>query len=129
MNETPGTKPGTGSMELGLVSECLGEAVGFIRLNGEVDVYSAPRLRNAMLEHIDAGRPSLIVELSEVTYLDSSGLGVLVAGLKRAKEHEGQVYIIAPMPRIMRVLEITGLDKVFTITATVDEALQRAERK
>lgn len=129
MDDSQGIKAGGGSLELGLESERLGGDVGLLKISGEVDVYTSPRLRTAMLEHLDGGCSSLIVDLADVDYLDSSGLGTLVAGLKRSKEQGGQVYLVSPKPRIVRVLEVTGLDQVFSVLGSVEEACQHVERK
>jgi len=112
-----------------VTSERKSASAGFVKLSGEVDVYTSPRVRTAMLSLLDSGCSSLIVDLSEVDYLDSSGLGILVAGLKRAREHSGEVFLVSPKPRIVHVLEVTGLDKVFRILGSVDEAVELAERK
>lgn len=106
----------------------ISDTLAVMRLTGEIDLYTSPRVRSAMLEYLDAGCTSLIVDLSEVDYLDSSGLGTLVAGLKRSKEHGGQVYLVSPKPRIARVLEVTGLNDVFSVLDSVDEARTAAER-
>ncbi|MCC6483440.1 MAG: STAS domain-containing protein [Armatimonadetes bacterium] len=116
-------------MDFGVSSERPSPAIGLVSVTGEIDVYTSPRVRSAMLEHFEAGCTSLVVDLSSVDYLDSSGLGILVAGLKRARELGGEVLLVTTKPRIMRVLEVTGLDKVFNISATMDEALQKTERK
>jgi len=68
------------------------------------------------------------MDLSKVDYLDSSGLGILVAGLKRSRENGGEVFLVNPKPRIRHVLEVTGLHNVFTILGSVDEAVAHAER-
>lgn len=116
-------------MEFGIDAEKRGDKIGIIRLNGEVDVYTSPRVRAAMLEHLEQGCKYLIIDLTQVDYLDSSGLGILVAGLKRSRESGGEVFLVSPKPRIQHVLEVTGLQKVFTILDSVDAALARAEGK
>jgi anti-sigma B factor antagonist len=110
-------------MDFKISSERPGGTIGLVTVTGEIDVYTSPRVRSAMLELFEAGCTSLIVDLSNVDYLDSSGLGVLVAGLKRAREHGGEVHIVTSKVRIMRVLEVTGLDKIFSISSTAAEAL------
>jgi len=114
-------------MELGIDSGKRGDSIAVIRLTGEVDVYTSPRVRSAMLEQLDGGCKYLVIDLASVDYLDSSGLGILVAGLKRARENGGEVYLVSPKPRIQHVLEVTGLHKVFTVKESVDEAVACAE--
>lgn len=84
-------------------------------LNGEVDSYNAPKLRERMIGLIDEGNPQLVVNLGGVDYIDSTGLGTLVGGLKRASEKGGAIRIICPNEQIHKVFSITGLVKVFPI--------------
>jgi anti-sigma B factor antagonist len=90
---------------------------------GEVDVYTAPALRDRISDLIDAGQHTLVVDLGGVEFLDSTGLGVLVAGLNRAKEVGGSLTLVCPQERVLKLFRITGLDEVFTVHGTVDEAL------
>jgi len=84
-------------------------------LSGEVDSYNSPRLREKMLALIEAGTPNLIVNMTGVDYIDSTGLGTLVAGLKRATEKGGSIRLVCPNEQINKVFTITGLVKVFPI--------------
>ena len=94
-----------------------------IELEGEVDVYTAPQLKQQMISMLEGGARDLVVNLTKVDYLDSTALGVLIGGLKRMREMEGNMVLVCPSPRIRRVFEITGLDKIFDIYNTEDEAL------
>lgn len=91
-------------------------------LTGEVDSYNAPKLREKMVSLIDGGHADMVLNLTGVDYIDSTGLGALVAGLKRANENGGSVRIICPNPAILKVFQITSLVKVFTIYGTEQEA-------
>jgi len=84
-------------------------------LSGEVDSYNSPKLRERMVSLIDEGKPSLVINMAGVDYIDSTGLGTLVAGLKRASEKGGTIRIICPNEQIYKVFNITGLVKVFQI--------------
>src|SRR5580692_4037473 len=86
---------------------------------GEVDVYSAPELREQLSELLSAAAPSLIVNLSEVSFLDSTGIGTLVAGLNRAVQFGGTLTLVCDHERILKLFRITGLDSVFAIRASV----------
>ncbi|MEN6358055.1 MAG: STAS domain-containing protein [Armatimonadota bacterium] len=86
-----------------------------IELNGEVDAYTSARFREIMLELIDDGGIDLIINMCKVEYIDSSGLGALVGGLKRVSERDGKIMIVSDGPQIKKVFEITGLEKVFPI--------------
>ncbi|MGH9059710.1 MAG: STAS domain-containing protein [Acidimicrobiales bacterium] len=108
-------------MELGLdVTERQGYAV--LAVQGEVDVYTAPRLRERLVELVTEGTRRIVVDLEGVDFLDSTGLGVLVGGLKRLRSHGGDLTLVCTQPRILKVFEITGLTKVFSIHETVEAA-------
>jgi anti-sigma B factor antagonist len=88
-----------------------------------VDLYSSPGLRERIIQLIDEGQTRLIVNLQEVGFMDSSGLGVLVGGLKRLNERGGKLVLVCPEGSPLKVLTITGLDKVFPIHASLEGAL------
>ncbi|MCX8053022.1 MAG: STAS domain-containing protein [Armatimonadetes bacterium] len=89
--------------------------VPIIGLQGEVDVYTAPQLKQQMISLLEQGAKEIVVDLTDVDYLDSTALGVLIGGLKRLREIDGNLMLICPNARIRRVFEITGLDKIFDI--------------
>jgi anti-sigma B factor antagonist len=91
------------------------EGTPVLDLNGEVDSYNSPKLREKMVTLIDDGQSNLVINLSGVDYIDSTGLGTLVGGLKRASEKGGAIQIICPNEQIYKVFSITGLVKVFKI--------------
>ena len=90
---------------------------------GEMDAYTTPQVKVAMQQMLDEGHRFLIVNLARAEYLDSTALGALVGALKRAREKGGDLHLVAPTPRIMRLLDITRLSKVFSIDATDEEAV------
>lgn len=92
-------------------------------LSGEVDSYNAPRLREKMVSLIDEGHANLLVNMTGVDYIDSTGLGTLVGGLKRASEKNGAIQIVCPNEQIYKVFSITGLVKVFPIFSDEASAL------
>ena len=108
-------------MDLSLSTRTLGERT-VLDVAGEVDVYSAPTLRDRIADLLEASQPSLIVNLSDVTFLDSTGIGTLVAGLNRAVQLCGTLALVCVHDRILKLFCITGLDAVFTIFPTVDAA-------
>ena len=111
-------------MDLGLdVTEHDGVAV--LAVQGEVDVYTAPRLREKLVELVTQGKHRIVVDLEAVEFLDSTGLGVLVGGLKRVRSHDGDLSLVCTQHRILKVFEITGLTKVFAIYDSVDAALSQ----
>ena len=90
-----------------------------VRLSGDVDLYSSPRARDAILEVIKQGK-SLLVELSAVTYMDSSGVASLVEGYQTAKKQGQGFGLVAVAPPVMNVLKLARLDTVFPIHASLD---------
>jgi anti-sigma B factor antagonist len=101
-------------MELGLEVTTIGSHV-VVQVSGEIDISSAPRLREAIVGVLAEGRTQIAVDLREVDFLDSTGLGVLVGGLKRARSAGGELRVISTSPRIAKVFAITGLDGIFQI--------------
>ena len=97
--------------------------VSVVTVAGEVDVYTAAQLRAVLDEEIGAGHARLVVDLDEVSFLDSTGLGVLVGRLKLVRNPSGWLRIVCSHDRILRVFRITGLDKVFGIHDSLEEAL------
>jgi anti-sigma B factor antagonist len=100
------------------------EPSGFtiIEVSGEIDVYTAPKLREKLISLVEEGSYQLIVDMEGVEFLDSTGLGVLVGGLKRVRAHDGWIDLVCTQSRILRIFRITGLNKVFSIFDTVAEA-------
>ena len=94
-----------------------------VQVVGEIDVYTAPQLRERLDAEIDAGRYDLVVDLSGVSFMDSTGLGVLVGRLKQIRLNDGSMRLVCAHDRVLKVFVITGLDKVFAIYPTVGEAI------
>ena len=92
-------------------------------VNGEIDVYTAPSLRERLNELVTAGKHDLVVDMQGVDFLDSTGLGVLVGGLKRVRALDGSLQLVCGQEKILKVFRITGLTNVFPIHATLGEAL------
>ncbi len=95
---------------------------GVLDVKGEVDLYTSPQLKDKVTEMIEQGQSKLVIDLTDVGFMDSSGLGVLVTALKRARERDGQLALVAPEGSVHKVLTITGLDRVFPIHQSVTEA-------
>jgi anti-sigma B factor antagonist len=86
-----------------------------LELIGEVDAYTSSRFREIIISVIEEGNVDVVINMLEVEYIDSSGLGALVGGLKRATERNGRILILCNNPQVKKVFEITGLEKVFPI--------------
>jgi anti-sigma B factor antagonist len=112
-------------VDLSITSEAHGEAT-VVHVGGEIDVYTAPVLREHLDEHISAGRHNLVIDLENVSFMASTGLGVLVGRLKLVRAANGTLRLVCSSERILSVFSITGLDKVFQIFPSVDDALAAA---
>ena len=96
-----------------------------IALAGEVDLYTAPEFKQQLLDVSAKGGKEVIVDFSDTTFIDSTTLGVLVGGVKRLRTNDGQLSLVCSDRNITKIFEITGLDRVFTIFPTRDEAVQK----
>ncbi len=94
-------------------------------LNGELDIYSAPKLKETLLERISPN-VSLIIDCTNLIFIDSTGLGTLAGALKDVSNVKAQMSLAAINKNIKRVLTVTGLDRLFSIYSTVDEAREAA---
>ena len=94
-----------------------------IQVIGEVDVYTAPMLREQIRELAAKGAVHLIADLGQVDFIDSTGLGVLVGGLKRLREAGGSLALVISAPRILRIFQITGLTKALPARRSVEDAI------
>lgn len=108
-------------MELDVKTEREG-GVCVVTVTGEVDVYTSPQLKLRLLEAIEGGCSRLVIALDGVSFIDSSGLGVLVGALRRLKERGDELFLVCTRDQVLKILRITGLDTVFHIAATLDEA-------
>jgi anti-sigma B factor antagonist len=102
------------------------DGVAVLAVHGEVDVSTAPQLRQRLVEMATSGSDHAVVDLDGVDFLDSTGLGVLVSGLKRFRTIGGDLSLVCTHHRILKVFEITGLTKVFGIHETVPAAVAAA---
>jgi anti-sigma B factor antagonist len=94
-----------------------------IAVGGEIDVYTAPKLRDKITELVANGIYDIIVDMEAVEFLDSTGLGVLVGGLKKVRAHDGSLQLICTQDRLLKIFRITGLAKVFVLHDSADGAL------
>ncbi len=109
-------------MDLTLATREVGSRT-VIAVGGEIDVYTAPRLRDTITDLVAGGSYDLVVDMEKVEFLDSTGLGVLVGGLKKVRAHDGSLELVCNQDRLLKIFKITGLAKVFVIHESADAAL------
>ena len=95
-----------------------------IAARGEIDLYTAPDLKQVLTDAIEGGERRVVIDLSDVSFLDSTALGVLIGAVKRLRSRDGVLTIVNTDPNIAKTFEITGLDQIFTIRPTRDEAVE-----
>lgn len=100
----------------------IGAHVTALHLDGRLNMVAAPRLKAAVDASVQGGRARLVVDMSAVTFMDSSGLGALIAGLKRARQGKGDLRIAGVSEQVATVLRLTNLDKVLRAHPTVEAA-------
>jgi anti-sigma B factor antagonist len=110
-------------MNFDITTEQLADDAYVIALSGEVDLYTAPEFKQQLLDVIGKGAKEVIVDFSGTTFIDSTTLGVLVGGVKRLRANDGQLSLVCSDRNITKIFEITGLDRVFTIYPTREEAV------
>jgi len=93
-----------------------------VTVQGEIDVYTSPALKAEIASAVESGCVNLVVDIEGVGFIDSSGLGVLVSGLRRVKETSGSMHIVCTRESILKIFRITGLDRVFPIFSNAEEA-------
>jgi anti-sigma B factor antagonist len=103
---------------IGPVGDC-----AVLQVSGEVDAYTAPMLRERIRDIAAKGAVHIITDLGQVDFLDSTGLGALVGGLKRLREDEGSLALVITTPRLLRIFQVTGLTKAFAARRSVAEAI------
>lgn len=104
--------------------ERLGADLAVITVAGEVDIYTAPRLKECLLGLLDEGVGRVAIDLSGVSFIDSTALGVLIGGVRRVNDSGGSMALVVTGRSVRRVLSITGLDRVFAIYDTREAAVE-----
>ena len=100
-----------------------GGHTGIITLGGDVDLHTAPQLRERLSRAIDDGVELLVVDLANVTFIDSMTLGVLLGASKRMRPRGGQLRLVVSEPSVRKIFEITLLDRVFDLHASREDAI------
>lgn len=97
-----------------------GEAYTLCRPAGELDAYTVGQFREALTAL--AEEPRLLIDLSDVPFMDSAGLGALIGGIRRAREADGEVVVACSRPTLTRLLHTTGFDRIVPVTESIEEA-------
>jgi anti-sigma B factor antagonist len=99
------------------------DGVHLVSVAGEIDLFTAPEFKQRVSAPIEAGRRRVIVDLTATTFIDSSSLGVLIGAHRRLRREDGSMVVVCSDDAIVKTFRITGLDSVFRIVPTLDEAL------
>ena len=107
------------------------DGVPIVRVHGEIDLHTAPEFERALRAGMERRTPALIVDLSDISYVDSSGLSALLAANKELSARNAALYVAAPpgRPGVRRVIEITRLDTVIRVRDTVEDILDEFGRR
>jgi len=114
-------------VEFRVATADLGHGIFSVGVTGEVDLATAPELKEALAQVIESGARGVVVDLSEATFIDSTTLGVLMGATKRLRPAGGELAIACREANIRRIFEITLLDRVFTIVDSVQEAVEHLD--
>jgi anti-anti-sigma factor len=101
--------------------ETLAGNVTLVRPEGRLDAAAAPEFQTRLMAAIAEGKTRLAVDLSKASFVDSTGIGTLVSGLKAARRAGGDLRLVAPSPQAMKLLKLTTLDRVFRTSETIDQ--------
>lgn len=97
--------------------------LALVSVSGELDLYTAERIRSGIEEADAVGADTVVIDLSEISFIDSTALGVLVQETRRLEGRGHSLVLVTNDPRTRRVLEVTGLDRVLLTYATLQDAL------
>ena len=111
------------AMDFSIEDRAIDDKTHVVAVAGEIDIFTAPAFKQHVSAPIDAGRSRLIVDLTAATFIDSSSLGVLIGAHRRLKRRGGTMAVVCDSDAIVKTFRITGLDGVFRLVRTLDEAL------
>jgi anti-sigma B factor antagonist len=111
------------AIEFAIEDHRAGEDTHVVAVKGEIDLFTAPEFKQRMSHPIDDGVQRLVVDLSHTTFIDSSSLGVLIGAHRRLKQRNGSLVVVCDNDTIVKTFKITGLDGVFTLVRSLDDAL------
>lgn len=97
--------------------------LGLLVLEGELDISTAPRFKADLYALVDEGAKDIVVDLAAVSFIDSTALGVLIGGVRRVRPAGGSIVLVTDGRAVKRALALTGLDRVFTVCDTREQAV------
>jgi anti-sigma B factor antagonist len=109
--------------ELDITTEEAGAGVAVVALAGEIDLYTCPEFKQELLRVIADGATLIVVDLTKTTFIDSTALGVIIRGVERLKQRDGRLVVVCADPNIIKIFEVTGLNRIFSVYGSRDEAL------
>ena len=101
--------------------------VPILDVTGEIDIYTTPQFKEAVSAAIDENKPAIVINMANVTYMDSSGFGTLLSATKRLRPVDGALYLANCNDSIQRMLQITRLNTIFGVYGSEDDALSAAK--
>src|SRR3954470_7475740 len=110
------------AMVFAIEDRVVDDGTHIVAVAGEIDLFTAPEFKQRVSAPIDEGRTHVVVDLTETTFIDSSSLGVLIGAHRRLRRLDGTLVIVCSNEAIVKTFKITGLDSVFTIVRSLDEA-------
>jgi anti-sigma B factor antagonist len=110
-------------IDFGLVDEAVDDTTHVVSLRGEIDALTAPRLGSRLFGLADEGKRGVVVDLSEVTFMDSTGIGVLLNALRHFTLRHGTLVLVCPTERVLRPFQITGLTEIISVYDSREKAL------
>jgi anti-sigma B factor antagonist len=110
------------AIAFGIEDRTAGDGAHIVAVTGEIDLFTAPEFKQRVSAPIDAGATHVVVDLTDTTFIDSSSLGVLIGAHRRLLRLQGRLVVVCSNEAITKTFRITGLDGVFTIVETLDEA-------
>ena len=111
------------AIEFSIEDRRIGDDTHVVAVTGEIDLFTAPEFKQRVSAPIDAGRTNVIIDLTATTFIDSSSLGVLIGAHRRLKLRGGSLVVVCDNEAIVKTFRITGLDGVFTLVRSLDDAL------
>ena len=115
----------TGSIDFRLEEDRPRPGTLVVTVHGDLDLHSADELGDRLVEAVEDGASSVVVDLADVDFVDSQGLGALLRGTRRLGGEGGRFRLVVPTPRVRRIFEITALDRVFPLDESREQALAR----